>query len=244
MDDFQDTKSQYAQLARPEGNSFLTKDLSDVIYGAADKNLFVETHETDFLASMIAIVHKSKEKEFLASYESILENVVVPKSAIDLKQEDKDGHKLFRFVIFQHSVEQYINEARRQSIVCKRFIYNKEQYDEDEKRKTQLEQRMDFQRNNLGQRCYYAFSELFMALMHLKVMRTYIDAVLRFGIPPKFFLGIIEPNKGKDKNIIDAMIKQFAEPSMAEMYGAGADVGDQEDFFPIVLIHLTSPAFL
>ena len=53
-----------------------------------------------------------------------------------------------------------------------------------------------------------------MALMHLKVMRTYIDAVLRFGIPPKFFLGIIEPNKGRDKNIVDSMIKQFSDPSM------------------------------
>ena len=83
-----------------------------------------------------------------------------------------------------------------------------------------------------------------MALMHLKIMRTYIDAVLRFGIPPKFFLGIIEPNKGRDKAIIDSMIKVFADPSMAEMYGTKEDVGDQEDFFPFVLTHLTSPSFL
>ena len=74
-----------------------------------------------------------------------------------------------------------------------------------------------------------------MALMHLKVMRTYIDAVLRFGIPPKFFLGVIEPGKGKDKNILTAMIEQVADPSMAEMYGSKEDVGDQEDFFPFVL---------
>ncbi len=83
-----------------------------------------------------------------------------------------------------------------------------------------------------------------MALMHLKVMRTYIDAVLRFGIPPKFFLGVIEPGKGKDKAIVDAMIKQFADPSMQEMYGSKEDVGDQEDFFPFVLTNLTAPSFL
>jgi hypothetical protein len=31
--------------------------------------------------------------------------------------------------------------------------------------------------------------------MHLKIMRTFVDGVLRFGIPPKFFIGIIKPGK-------------------------------------------------
>lgn len=132
MDDFQETKSAYAQLARQEGSNFITKDLSEVIYGKVKKELFVETEESEFLATMIAVVHKSKEKEFTAQYEKIMDQVVVPKSARDLGQEDKDGHRLFRFVIFQHSVEQFSNESRKQGFICKRFLYNKEQYDQDE----------------------------------------------------------------------------------------------------------------
>ena len=95
---------------------------------------------------MIAVVHKTKEKEFTAQYERIMDQVVVPKSARDLGVEDKDGYRLFRFVVFSHSVDQFTNEARKQGLVVKRFIYNKEQYDQDEQKKTQLEQRMDFQR--------------------------------------------------------------------------------------------------
>jgi hypothetical protein len=45
---------------------------------------------------------------------------------------------------------------------------------------------------------YYNFAELFQGLMHLKIMRTYVDGVLRFGIPPKFYLGIIKPNARQD----------------------------------------------
>jgi len=42
-----------------------------------------------------------------------------------------------------------------------------------------------------------------VALVHLKVMRTYIDGVLRFGIPPKFFLGVIKPaGKQNDAKIL------------------------------------------
>ena len=51
-------------------------------------------------------------------------------------------------------------------------------------------------KSQLSNKSYFAFSELFMALMHLKVMRTYIDGVLRFGIPPKFYIGIMKPGKG------------------------------------------------
>jgi V-type H+-transporting ATPase subunit C len=53
----------------------------------------------------------------------------------------------------------------------------------------------------LSTRSYYAFSELFIALMHLKVMRAYIDGVLRYGIPPKFYIGIIKAAKGREKMI-------------------------------------------
>ena len=67
---------------------------------------------------------------------------------------------------------------------------------------------------------FYNFAELFQALMHLKIMRTYIDGVLRFGIPPKFYLGIIKPNPRQDQKIMQNLEKEFAEESLKEMYGA------------------------
>ena len=54
-------------------------------------------------------------------------------------------------------------------------------------------------------RCYFAFSELFIALMHLKVMRVFIDGVLRFGIPPKFDIGILRPVKGGEKTAMEKL---------------------------------------
>ena len=44
-----------------------------------------------------------------------------------------------------------------------------------------------------------SFQELFIGFMHLKVMRAYIDGVLRFGIPATFFLGVVIPKKGTDR---------------------------------------------
>lgn len=68
-------------------------------------------------------------------------------------------------------------------------------------------------------------------------MRTYIDGVLRFGIPPKFFLGIIQPAKGMEAKVKAALEDEFKEAHLAGMYGAKEDAND-EDFFPYVMNEL------
>lgn len=90
--------------------------------------------------------------------------------------------------------------------------------------------------------CKHNYQELFVALVHLKIMRTYIDAVLRFGIPPKFFLGIIQPSKGSDQKIKDALTGEFSEEHLKEMYGAKEDAND-EDFFPYIMNELSDPMY-
>ena len=93
-------------------------------------------------------------------------------------------------------------------------------------------------------RCYFAFSELFIALMHLKVMRVFIDGVLRFGIPPKFYIGIVRPAKGQDKQALAKLSEAFLDKSMMEMYSTKDEGADVEDFYPFVNVALTSPIFL
>lgn len=80
--------------------------------------------------------------------------------------------------------------------------------------------------------------------MHLKVMRAFIDGVLRFNIPPRFYIGVIKPAKGQEKVVLQKLSETFADRAMADMYGSKEDTNDTEDFFPFVNIPLTSPLFL
>lgn len=79
--------------------------------------------------------------------------------------------------------------------------------------------------------------------MHLKVMKIFIDGVLRFGIPPNFYLGIIRPEKNQDAKIMKNLLTSFAEEHLKDMYGEKTDAQD-EDFYPYVISPLTSPMFL
>jgi hypothetical protein len=38
--------------------------------------------------------------------------------------------------------------------------------------------------------------------MHLKVMRVFIDGILRFGIPACFYMGMVVPARNADKKLL------------------------------------------
>lgn len=78
-------------------------------------------------------------------------------------------------------------------------------------------------------------------MIHLKVVRIYIDSILRFGIPPKFYTGLIRADRGKDKGIIKALSDLFVDDSMREFYGSKEDAGDGEDYYPFSLVTLSVP---
>lgn len=82
----------------------------------------------------------------------------------------------------------------------------------------------------------------------MKIMRVFVDAVLRFGVPgdSKFFLGIIKPDEKRyEKNILNKLSAAFEEDHLKGMgvYGEKIDAQD-EDFFPYVSAVLKNPDFL
>lgn len=80
--------------------------------------------------------------------------------------------------------------------------------------------------------------------MHLKVIRAYIDGVLRFGIPPRFYIGVVIPGKGQERIVLQEMNNVLADENLKEMYGEKLDVQEADDYWAFVCINLTSPAFL
>ena len=74
----------------------------------------------------------------------------------------------------------------------------------------------------------------------MKIMRTFIDGVLRFGIPPAFLMGFIKTQKNNEEKIKSRLTDAFAEEHLKDMYGQKEEAQD-EDFFPYIMSTLTSP---
>ena len=109
--------------------------------------------------------------------------------------------------------------------------------------KSKLEMELNTLNMKLLKECRAYFGELFQALIHLKIMRVFIDGVLRFGIPPKFFMCIVRCEKDKDSRVMNGLSNYFAEEHLKEMYGEKTDNQD-EDFFPYIASKMESPKFM
>jgi len=80
--------------------------------------------------------------------------------------------------------------------------------------------------------------------MHLKIIRCFVDGVLRFGIPPTFYIGLVIPKKGDEKKILQVMSDTLADAEFKDMYGEKMDASEADDYWPFVNIPLTSPNFI
>jgi V-type H+-transporting ATPase subunit C len=140
-------------------------------------------------------------------------------------------------------VVDYVKVLKKNGYVSQEFEYNSELHIENQKKKSQLQADLTNLNIKIMNTCFFNFVELFQALLHLKVMRVYVDGVLRFGIPPKFFIGIIKPMRNQDAKLMKKLEVAFAEEHLKDLYGKKEEAQD-EDFFPYVVSELTSPVFL
>ncbi|TNV74115.1 hypothetical protein FGO68_gene17105 [Halteria grandinella] len=256
QDELTEARNNHAQLVKKDGNNFLTQDISGAIYGSA-KNIdprkyFVETIGSEMFATVIVVVHKLHIQKFKSLYEKVLpwstegNFGAVPRSDVSLGIEDNDGNQLWRIVVIKDKLQEYLTEGRKQGLVLRPFVYDAEGYKKEIQQITELENKANLLKTQLAQKSLYAFSELLIALLHLKVLRAFIDGVLRFGIPPQFFIGIVEANKGCEKGVLASLNEKFDDKTLAGMYGnSGKDDGagdiGHDDFFSFVSIPLTSP---
>lgn len=211
QDELTEARNNLASLVKKEGSNFLTQDISEAIYTKPKfepQSYFVEMCGSEAFTTLVAIVHKTKVNAFLGTYELIIkwnENGVfgaVPKSARPLEIEDKDGNQLWTITVFTSQLNDYLKKGKDAGLYLRTFKYDYEAYKKELQLKTEYENKVNLLKSTLATKAMFGFSELLIALMHLKVMRAFIDGVLRFGIPPRFYIGLVQPVKGQEKAVL------------------------------------------
>jgi V-type H+-transporting ATPase subunit C len=238
IDEYNLLKGQLFTIKKKEEGNYVSKDPGDIVYGKIDKKHFI--HDSKFLRNVLIIVPKAKIDYFKHNYENVKEGLV-PKSARHLVEaEDKDGNQVFRVVVMENSADSFTIKCKsKMGFAAKIFIYDAEGYQKELEEAKVLEGKLQKLTGKMEKRCYYTFSELYMASMHLKVMRAYIDGVLRFGIPPRFIVTVVHIKSGYEKKMLNSLTDLFADPKMKGMYGTKEEIGDSEDFFPFVSVAIS-----
>jgi V-type H+-transporting ATPase subunit C len=169
---------------------------------------------------------------------------IVPDAPFPLGIEDKEKNTVHRIIIYKPQQDDVIKALRKRGYTPRVFTYNKTAWEEENKERSVLSEQVSNATTQLNKVAVSAFQQLFTALMHLKVVRAYIDGVLRFGIPPKFFIGVVMPRRGAERSVLTDMMNVLCDEKLKDMYGEKQDAQEAEDYWPYVCVHLTSPNFM
>ncbi|KAK1444004.1 vacuolar ATP synthase subunit C [Babesia gibsoni] len=164
-------------------NSYLYRDLTYVITPEVveDPQDFCNT---EHLTTLVVFVPRGEEDEWLASYMT-LTDFVVPQSAKKLNVPSNE-HSVWRVLIFKSHAPKFIEECESRNYTAREFVYSEERYRNILDERSKLEAESHRQEAFLSRIYRVAFSDIFTCWMHIKAMRVFCEAVLKFGLPVNF----------------------------------------------------------
>jgi len=211
-----------------KGGNWLTKDLSEVVKAE-------HVVDTDFMESIFVAVPKSLLKEWSMKYEKLTENVV-PRSSL-LISEDTD-YALYRVIVFRKFSEDWKNKARETKFIARDFSYAEKKSGSDDKKK--LEQDRDKLRKGLIRWAKTNFSEAFIAWVHLKAIRAFVESVLRYGLPTNFQAVLLLSKPAKASKLRKALGELYNHLSSKNVFSSDKDEDPtNEIFYPYVYLEIS-----
>lgn len=144
---------------------------------------------SDHLQTVLVAVPKNLKKDFLSSYESLVQ-MVVPRSAKEIESDNE--YILYSTTLFKKYIPDYLQSLREKKFVPRDFVYSEEILNEMRKEHDVAAQTEHRLKNELVRLARAAYSDITSNWFHLKAIRIFVESVLRYGLPPDFNSTIIK----------------------------------------------------
>mmetsp|Transcript_21777 Transcript_21777/g.68224 ORF Transcript_21777/g.68224 Transcript_21777/m.68224 type:complete len:408 (+) Transcript_21777:65-1288(+) len=227
--------------------------------------------DTEYLVTMVAVVPRQLENKWQEVYATLGAELVslsdeapcspaVPGSSERLfrdaevsvwtvtllkgrqaagKYGDDDQWIPGEFVDF---VAPYVASAKEFHVAVRAYEYDADRVAKNERDREDLAKELDRLHANILRWCKAHFAETFVAWMHLKVIRAFVESVLRYGLPVDFLTAILVPLRNREPQLQTALDKLFAHLKHADLQGPAVPDDDKHEYHPYVLqkCHATS----
>uniref|UniRef100_A0A4W6ERY2 V-type proton ATPase subunit C n=1 Tax=Lates calcarifer TaxID=8187 RepID=A0A4W6ERY2_LATCA len=250
---YNNLKGNLQNLERKNAGSLLTRSLADIV----KKEDFVL--DSEYLITLLVVVPKTAYTDWQKTYETLAE-MVVPRSS-NLLFEDNDSG-LFSVTLFRKAIDDFKHKARENKFTVRDFQYNEEEMKADKEEMTRLstdKKKQFVSEMNTGifptfltLSCISSlqgplvrwlkvnFSEAFIAWIHIKALRVFVESVLRYGLPVNFQAMLLQPNKKTMKKLREVLndLYKHLDSSAAAIIDSAMDIPglnlSQQEYYPYV----------
>ncbi|CAF99371.1 unnamed protein product, partial [Tetraodon nigroviridis] len=186
------------------------------------------------------------------TYETLAE-MVVPRSTKLLFEDNDSG--LFSVTLFRKAIDDFKHQARENKFMVRDFQYNEVEMKADKEEMTRLstDKKKQFvcalSLSSFIQTALTAgplvrwlkvnFSEAFIAWIHIKALRVFVESVLRYGLPVNFQAMLLQPHKKNMKKLREVLYELYKHlDSSAAIIDASMDIPglnlSQQEYYPYV----------
>jgi V-type H+-transporting ATPase subunit C len=178
-------KSNLSTLHRKQTGNLSTKSLLSVV----NPEILVQNQDSEHLETHLVAVPNSNVKDFNRSYETV-SPMVVPRSAYFISSDDE--FSLYAVTTFKKHSNDFLHKSRERKWVPRDYKFKEGGKEEESKelRKTEAEEKRVWGETlRLGR---MGWSEAVMGLVHVIVLRVFVESVLRYGLPLDFVAALIK----------------------------------------------------
>ncbi|KAJ7275277.1 ATPase V1 complex subunit C [Mycena haematopus] len=194
-------KGSLVQMQRKKTGNLSLRSLVDVV----SKDDFVQ--ESEYLETLLVAVPKTNAKDWNSKYEH-LSSMVVPRSSKSIASDDE--YILFSVVVFRRVHDEFVQKCRENKFIVRDFVFSeaevaKQHQDLEMADTTEKElwtELLRISRTN--------FSESIQILVHLKVIRLFVESVLRYGLPANYTGIAVKPDPKSVKRTFGVLQTQFS----------------------------------
>uniref|UniRef100_A0A2K5DVJ5 V-type proton ATPase subunit C n=1 Tax=Aotus nancymaae TaxID=37293 RepID=A0A2K5DVJ5_AOTNA len=230
-------KTNLENLEKKSMGNLFTRTLSDIV----SKEDFVL--DSEYLVTLLVIVPKPNYSQWQKTYES-LSDMVVPRST-KLITEDKEGG-LFTVTLFRKVIEDFKSKARENKFTVCEFYYDEKEIKREREEMARLLSDKKQQYGPLLRWLKVNFSEAFIAWIHIKALRVFVESVLRYGLPVNFQAVLLQPHKKSSakrlREVLNSVFGHLDEVAATSILDASVEIPglqlSNQDYFPYVYFHI------
>ncbi|KAL8139850.1 hypothetical protein V2J09_005871, partial [Rumex salicifolius] len=189
--EYNNVRSQLNAINRKQTGSLAVRDLSNLV---KPEDIVSSEH----LVTLLAVVSKYSQKDWLSSYET-LTDYVVPRSTKKLHEDNE--YALYTVTMFNRVADNFRVKSRERGFQVRDFEYSTEAQESRKQELDKLVLDQETMRSSLLQWCYSSYGEVFSAWMHFCAVRAFTESVLRYGLPPSFLASVLSPSIKSEKKV-------------------------------------------
>ncbi|KAI9512668.1 hypothetical protein F5148DRAFT_1273602 [Russula earlei] len=244
LNNYNIAKGSLAQLRRKETGNLSVRSLADIV--SVDDLL----QDSEYMQSVLVAVPKNLVKIWNSTYER-LSPMVVPRSAVSLASDE--DYTLFTVIVFRKAYDTFTLKCKENKFIVRDFQYSSDQIETEREALRTADTAERELWTELLRLSEINFSEAFQVFVHLKVIRLYVESVLRYGLPANYIGIAVKPEPKTTKRTLLALQRHFSYLStrsqgFTKSKGGGASANEDfvgeyqslldQEFFAFVLYEI------